>query len=298
MSIRWYWLSLGLLVCFGSGCIFRSPRIEVTRVVPEATITAANPLLTDATELRQEILWTKTPVLQVGENTLSFKVRTAEGMPLSSDDLLLIREKKVHALLVREDFTGFQHLYPEAAKNDWVLPVSLSQPGTYHFYLEYQPVRERRVLVHTSFLIPGLAPLRAKVPIVTSQATVGGVTALLDLPASIEASSTVKLQFRLLRGGELVQELGPYLGAFGHVAVLQRDRPSRYLSVHPIDDRQPKDGTVSFETVFPEPGLYPLYAEFNIAGSLKTFPFFVMVNQRTTSTLSGAGMTDRRLRAP
>ena len=85
------------------------------------------------------------------------------------------------------------------------------------------------------------------------------------------------LTFQLSQHGQPIQEIGPYLGAFGQVTVFEVGKPYRYFWLQPQSDRQPEDGRLQFKGVFPEAGVYRLYAEFNIAGSIKAFPFVIQV---------------------
>ena len=46
-----------------------------------------------------------------------------------------------------------------------------------------------------------------------------------------------------------------------------------------MTENQPTDGKVIFEGAFPVKGRYTLYTQFNVNGSIKTFPITVDVNE-------------------
>jgi hypothetical protein len=237
-------------------------------------------------EAGEQLVWTKVFEPRVGENTLSFFLRSETATTLSTDDLSLIQEKKIHAFLVREDLSGFQHLYPEATREGWTLRARFREGGAYHLYLVYQPIGERHATLHTAFIVPGLGMTKVLPSMSTSSTViVDGVTARIAfLPPVITTGTSTKLTFTLEQRGQVVQEIGPLLGAFGHVTILQQGRPDRYIRTQALTDRQPEDGRLSFETIFPERGIYMAYAEFNIAGALKTFPFVIEVKERVSPT--------------
>ncbi len=232
-------------------------------------------------EAGEQLVWTRPLGPRVGENTLSFLLRSQTGTALSTDDLVLIQEKKIHAFLVREDLSEFQHLYPEPAREGWTLRPRFREGGSYHLYLDYQPMGEKHTTLHTMFIVPGLGMTKLLPSMNTSSTViVDGVTARVAfVPPMLTTGTTTKLTFTLEQRGQTVQEIGPLLGGFGHVTILQRGRPDRYIRVQALADRQPEDGQLSFKTIFPERGIYLAYAEFNIAGALKTFPFVIDVKE-------------------
>ncbi len=95
-----------------------------------------------------------------------------------------------------------------------------------------------------------------------------------------------------------VTNLQNYLGALGHMVIISEDA-SMYLHVHPMEaedkehsnehnsmnnkkmesDKVTKSGpNVMFHTIFPKPGIYKVFAQFNPGGKLITTNFVVKVN--------------------
>lgn len=74
-----------------------------------------------------------------------FRVLDAERHPVRAFDLE--HERLMHAIVVRRDLTGFQHLHPTmAADGTWSLPLRVAEPGAYRLFADFSTGNERRVL--------------------------------------------------------------------------------------------------------------------------------------------------------
>lgn len=272
------------LSLLGAGCVW-SPRVAIDRVVPEPSARDPfAPLL--AVEAREQLRWTRMAEPRIGENTLSFSLLQRNGEPVLTDDLELLQEKKMHALLIREDLSDFQHLFPESAREDWIMRPRFREGGSYHLYLEYQPLIGERVLLHTMLLVPGIGMTKI-LPMgsTSSKVFVHGITAeLRSSSVPIVAGTTTQMTIQLTERGRSVQELGPYLGSFGHITLIEQARSGQLIPTYALANRQPEDGRLIFETRIPTKGIYMAYAEFNIAGALTTFPFVLRVEGAAASS--------------
>lgn len=280
VSIRHFTIGFLSLVFLGSGCSSWIPRPVVSRVAPEINrIDFSAPI--DVREVGKQVVWAEPKTPRVGETVLSFTLHTSMGAPLSSEDLILADEKKMHAIFVREDFSDFQHLYPEVTRDEWSVRPHFAEAGTYHLYFDYASTIQGRSVLHDSFVVPGRAAVKTVLPKrSSSRVVVDGITAsLARTPLENNVGTTTQLTFQLLQRDQPVQELGPYLGAFGHVTLLEEEQPSRYLEARSLTNAQPQDGRITFEVRFPEQGIYHAYAEFNVAGSIKVFPFIIEVKE-------------------
>ena len=80
--------------------------------------------------------------------------------------------------------------------------------------------------------------------------------------------------------GAPVADLEPYLGATGHLLVASADMSVVFHS-HPVAAVSSRSGpTVVFQVVFPRPGTYRMWAQFQRRGRVSTVPF-------TTTVVSG-----------
>lgn len=285
---------VGLLVlaCAGVGCHSWAPKVTVNKISPPA-IAEMIPTTT-AREAGSAIKWNKVLKPVIGENVFTFSLLNASGTVLSADDLKLVREKKMHVVLVQEDGRHFQHLFPEATRDEWTMRPLLLEGGTYHVYLEYQAEMGMPVLLHTTIVVPSLRATKlspAANPLLRTK--VDGIDGRIVMTSGgLMSNTSTEVTVEITQHGQPIQEIGPYLGAFGQVTAVQPGTPMRYFNLQPQADHQPMDGRLQFKGMFPEAGMYRLYAEFNIAGSLKVFPFVVQVqSMRSGSAIPAIGTT-------
>lgn len=206
--------------------------------------------------------------------TLSFTVTTADGEAVT--DFATAHEKKLHLVVVRTDGALFRHVHPTmSADGVWSLPWAWEEAGSYRVLVDLVPERTGQgvTLGRTVEVAGEVGPRPAERA--ASSATVDGYTVTLD--GALEAGGESVLTARVLRDGEPVTDLEPYLGAFGHLVVL-RAGDLGYLHVHPEDrpdGAAPGPGEVSgpevtFVTSAPTPGRYLLYLDFKVDGEVRT----------------------------
>jgi hypothetical protein len=201
-----------------------------------------------------------------------FTVTGSDGKPLTRFETA--HEKKLHLIVVRRDLSGFQHVHPTMAANgEWSVPLTLTEPGAYRVFADFQPAGAKDGLtLGADVFVPG--ELRT-VPRPTSQvSTVDGYSVRLD--GELEPGKTSKLTLTVSKDGKPVSDLQPYLGAYGHLVAL-RDGDLAYLHVHP--DGEPGDGKtkpgpgITFYAEVPSSGTYGLYLDFQHQGKVRTAEF-------------------------
>jgi hypothetical protein len=102
-----------------------------------------------------------------------FRVLDAERHPVRAFDLE--HERLMHAIVVRRDLTGFQHLHPTmAADGTWSMPLRVAEPGAYRLFADFSTGGERRVL-GIDLDVPGAYAPRP-LPAPTAVASVDGYT--------------------------------------------------------------------------------------------------------------------------
>ncbi len=219
-----------------------------------------------------------------GPVALVFRILGKDGGDLKEQDLKIVHEKPVHLLLVRDDMTQFQHLHPTyqtvEGNGRWVAETIIPEQGTYHVYVDIAPEKEDPLVLKTAVQLIG--PARTKTfPSPTSDASVttDGIRTALTTSSPIVTGQATRLVFSLTENGQPVKNIDPYLGAFGHVVILRHNTPEDFLHVHPVTQTKPTDDKVEFETTFMTKGRYTLYAQFNVDGSVKTFPITIDVGE-------------------
>lgn len=221
--------------------------------------------------------------LNPGKLTLAFKLYGENTKELQAQDLKMVNEKPMHLILVRDDQTVYQHLYPEYVNGRWTVATQIDQPGNYNLYVDIVPVVEKAVVLRLPIVI-GEPTMKKKYPKATPEFTkmVGGVTARADLKSPIKAGEKMVFGIRLTQAGKPVGQLNSAMGVFGEALVLMHAEPEHYEMLNVLTKEKPADGTVKFEAEFPVDGMYTIYATFDIGGHSTTFPITVEVGQAKT----------------
>jgi hypothetical protein len=107
---------------------------------------------------------------------------------------------------------------------------------------------------------------------------VADLEAELVAPKMIQSEEEVTLTFKLNHDGQPISDLQPYLGEKGHLVIIRQATPltrADYVHAHAL--RSTADSDVSFRTQFPQSGTYKLWGQFNHAGEIAVFDFWVKV---------------------
>ncbi|MDN3242003.1 heavy-metal-associated domain-containing protein [Glycomyces tritici] len=211
----------------------------------------------------------------IGEDgELAFQITGADGAPLT--DYAVSHEKELHLIVVRTDGSHFRHVHPElGADGTWSLPWTWDAAGSYRVYADFVPEGgEDLTLTRTVEVAGDFGPQIAAGPSLSTE--VDGFTVTLDGDLTAGAASEVTAS--VTRDGRPVEELEPYLGAFGHLVAL-REGDLAYLHVHP-EGEAPQAGDLSgpaveFATEVPTAGRYFLYFDFQVAGQVHSAAFVV-----------------------
>lgn len=183
-------------------------------------------------------------------------------------------EKLMHLILVRDALDEFLHLHPEVsdggqAKIDLIVPA----PGLYHVYVDYQPKGGQPGTARTLLTIAGEAS-----PATALQTNAPGTVSVDELSADISItadgdgkSRTITFRLRDRQTHDPVNDLEPYLGAMGHLVVIQAATKA-YIHAHP-EHGTSETSEVSFEVHTSIPGQYAGWAQFQRASTIVTVPF-------------------------
>ena len=228
--------------------------------------------------------------LKPGSVTFRFKLFGLDGHEFGSDDLKIAHEKKMHLLLVRDDMTQFQHLHPEVKDGKWAVQTTISEAGAYNIYVDIAPNEESPTVLRVPVTIGGPTVTKQESkPAVSAQD--GSVTATLVTSGPFKTNEHTQLRFQLTKNNQPAADIAPYLGAFGHVVAIRHGDADDFFHVHPVTETKPTNGVVEFDAQFPITGRYTLYAQFNVGGSVKTFPITIDVTEKgaDTDTTHGHG---------
>jgi hypothetical protein len=203
-----------------------------------------------------------------GSHTWRFRILDCDGEPVR--DFEPEQGKLLHLIVVRSDFTGYQHLHPTlAADGTFSTTIATPTAGRYRAIADFV-VDGRKYVVGTDLVAPGKAT-DAPLPAPALTASTDGYDVELQRPAVLEAGHEAQLTFRMSRRGQPVTDLEPYLGAYGHLVALHAPDLA-YSHVHPAgEDRA--SGVITFDVELDEPGTYRLFLQFQTRGRVHTVAF-------------------------
>jgi hypothetical protein len=173
----------------------------------------------------------------------------------------------MHLMVVRRDLIHYQHLHPSfGADGVWSVPLVLPEPGVYRAFADFS-VGGESLTLGADLHVPGAMEV-ASLPDPTNLARADDYEVELDA-GSLTAGAASSLTFRIVREGQDVEQLEPYLGALGHLVAL-REGDLAFLHVHPTGG---VGARIMFHAVFPSMGLYRLFLQFAHEGRVRTVDF-------------------------
>jgi hypothetical protein len=198
------------------------------------------------------------------DQRVAFQILDDQGRPVRDFDLA--HEKRMHFIVVRRDFAGFQHLHPRMRDDGtWTQGVKFSGGGSYRVFADFERHGEQHTL-GADVQVSGdfeTKPLPAPRQTVRSD---GG------LDVTLRARDR-QLAFEVRESGAVVNDrLDRYLGAKGHLVAL-RQGDLAYLHTHPDRDE------LAFETSYPSAGAYRLFVQFSYEGRIHTAAFTQRVSR-------------------
>lgn len=189
-----------------------------------------------------------------------------QGKPLDESELSMNHERLVHLIVVSQDLQQFYHLHPEPGEKGEFKVDSPLKPGSYQAFVDIQPKNHTYAIAPLSLQVGEEKTSTANLkPDSDFTQTIQGTTVTMT-PTTFQSGQSVTLDFSL-EGGEPE----PYLGALGHVVILD-EQAKDFVHVHPTSETDTR-----FATTFNQPGMYKIWAEFKIDGQVKPYSFTVEV---------------------
>ena len=211
-----------------------------------------------------------------GTKALRIQIRHPQtGEPVRA--FSAVHERTLHLFIVGRDLSYFAHLHPEKTDAGFELSVDLP-PGAYVLVADFVPVGGAPQLVQRAILTPGFetSPFtRADLRPDLTDKIVDGVRISLAADARAQRESVLRFTVREHVSGAALIDLEPYLGAAGHLLAVDPD-VTMAIHAHP-EGRATNGPDVVFAPVFPAPGLYKLWVQFQRNGNVITAPFAVQV---------------------
>lgn len=227
-------------------------------------------------------------VLKPGE---PIKFRFSVHHPITGEqakDFAVVHDKLFHLFVISRDLDEFAHIHPERHEDgSFTIEHTLAKPGHYKLFADFLPLGGGAQITGYPLATVGtdtdLTSARAKLTPDTELAkSADGVKVeITNERSTILGGEEVDLIFRFTdeKTGAPVVDLEKYLGAFGHLVILNEDM-TEYVHAHPREETQPAPDAPSlggpevlFDALLPRPGRYRAWLQFQRSGKLTTVSF-------------------------
>jgi hypothetical protein len=224
--------------------------------------------------------WSFSPQqLKAGQSaSLSIQVVNPDGKPVQ--DFAINHEKKMHLIVVSKDLSFFEHLHPQYKGNgSFQVNVPFPAGGEYRLFADFQPKGEAQVTQMQTVSVSGTKSAEKPIqPDANLTKVVDGkkVTLSFDQPLKAKKPVMLTFSFRDAQSNQPIKNLQPYLGAIGHVVILDQSA-KEYLHVHPMNENT-TGPDAQFHAEFPHSGAFKVWGEFQHRGKVFTVPFVIRVS--------------------
>lgn len=200
--------------------------------------------------------------VKAGTTVVRFRVIDADGDAVTSYDER--HERDLHLIVVGADnLSDYQHVHPDlSADGTWTADLRLAA-GAYRLFADTQPAGAAAMVLEADLRATGGKPVRAPLAASAEVARIGRYAVKL-------AAAGSEVSFTVTRDGAPINDLEPYLGAYGHLVAL-RAEDLTYAHAHPEDG--PAGPEVTFRVEFGKPGRHALYFDFQHDGVVRTARF-------------------------
>lgn len=182
----------------------------------------------------------------------------------------ILHKKLMHIIIVSEDLSNFSHIHPVFDYKDGRFTAHHIFPenAKYKIWVDFKPKNGNQTLI--TFKLDNMIDTADK-PIFftkerqyTKQIDKNHYVNLL-IPKEIKSNKPVDLTFVILdQNSNAITDLTPLMGAGGHSVIISNNL-QEFLHVHPTKEvgSDWKGGPeISFSTIFPYPGLYKIWGQF------------------------------------
>jgi hypothetical protein len=194
---------------------------------------------------------------------------------------VMTHERLLHLFIVGRDLEYFQHVHPASVGGGAFELFADVPPGEYVIIADFVPNGGRSQMVQRAIVTPGFrGKVLAEAPTLAADAaiakTIDGVR--VELAASrLQAGKEALLRFTLgdVATGKAVDDLQPFLGAPGHMLIVNADL-TESNHVHP-EEADPRAPAITFQPLMPATGFYKVWFQFQRRGVVSTVPFVLAV---------------------
>ncbi len=244
---------------------------------------ASNPSLQGDAKKRYTVSFSHDDSLQTNiETSMKFHIFDAS----SGNEVTFFRvnyTKPFHLIVVDSQLEAYQHLHPTAKGSLAEVPITFPHDGTYHLYLDFQPVGAiEQQFAFTVTVGSGEKRSSSSKPDKELTKTFGDYLVSLAYPKPLKSSKLSvgeqQLTFTVMHAKtkKPVTTLKPYLASFGHMIMINA-KTYEYVHVHPTMLQAPSpDANGGPEVSFLplglygpiKPGVYKVFTQLNPNGQL------------------------------
>lgn len=226
--------------------------------------------LPEAREYRVEID-TSPVLLKAGEPALlTFRMLDPKtNQPVRQYEI--VHEKLLHLFIVSRDLSFFLHEHPEPQEDgSFRFHVTFPKPGEYRALCDFYPVGGTPQLIARTLVVPGDPghPATLTPDLAPKQGGNLRVELQTEPPQPLAGQKTM-LFFKL----SPADGMEPYLGAAGHMLIASEDLIDM-IHTHPAFS-----GPGQFNVIFPRPGIYRIWVQFQRLGVVNTASFSLPVTE-------------------
>ena len=192
-----------------------------------------------------------------------------------------VHERLLHLFIIDRKLEFFRHVHPRQVDDGTFELIENVPPGEFVVIADFLPQSGRAQMLQRAIVTAGyrgnlFAPAPDLTPDTDTEKVDHEVRIRLDA-TNLKASREAVLKFTLtaVEGGAPVSDLEPYLGAPGHVLVVNADL-TEADHIHP-EEAATRGPTITFQPTMPAAGTYKLWLQFQRHGVVVTVPFVISV---------------------
>jgi hypothetical protein len=210
------------------------------------------------------------------DTTVTVHIQGQDGRPLDKFDVE--HEKQMHMIIVSKDLSFFNHIHPVyKGKGEFSVTTQFPTGGQFELIADFAPTGIGAMSKSEWMTVQGTPPADKPVePDASLTKVVDGKEVTLSFDR-LMAGMEMNLAFNIkdAQTKKPVTDLQPYLGAVGHVVILNQEG-GEYLHVHPLEEKS-SGPDAKFMATFPHSGVFKIWGQFQHNGKVFTVPFVVKV---------------------
>lgn len=183
--------------------------------------------------------------------------------------LSISHEKEIHVIVVSNDLTVYKHIHPEKQSEGLFVAYEDLEPGLFQVFVDISPEGKHYTIKPNAVHVDKVETEKASLTHELHWEKEIKEKKIQLEKREMVVNKTMNLTFNLK-----TDNLEPYLGALGHVVIINED-VEEFIHVHPISET-----ATQFEAHFSKAGMYKLWAEFKFSDvGVIAFPFVLNVKE-------------------